>query len=218
MTPQTKGEPGSDNAADYRHIALVRFHELLRRGYARLDRAVCRKAPEEHISGDLADAIDDVLDERSDPWMDSFSVHNEPPVRDPQRKGKHRRKVDIRIDSALGRPRTRFAFEAKRLGNGHGVPQYLGEDGLGRFLRGEYARTEDMAGMMGYVQSAAVGDWAAKIGGTLDASADDYRVLKGRNWQHTPLVGGLEHTYRSTHSREHVHRPIDIYHSLLDFS
>ena len=66
-----------------------------------------------------------MLDEGSEPWMGFFSVHNEAPVSDPRRKGKRRRKLDMRIDSALRRPRTRFAFEAKRLGNRHGVREYV---------------------------------------------------------------------------------------------
>lgn len=209
---------GSDNATDYRQVFLVRVHRLLRLGYQRLDRSACRAADEEEISGDLADAIDIVLDDGSKEWMGSFSVHNEAPVRDPERKGKRRRKVDIRIDSGQQRPRTRFPFEAKRLAEGHGVGTYLGEYGLGRFLRGEYARTEDMAGMLGYVQSGEPEGWAASIGRTLSESPRKYRIVQDRNWQHNPLVEGLEQTYRSCHRRQGFNRVIDIYHTLLSFS
>ena len=219
MSPRNQRQPGrSDNTPDYRQTALVRVHQLLRLGYERLDRSACRAAHEENISGDLADAIDRVLDGGARPWMDFFAVYNEAPVRDPRRKGKRRRKVDIRIDSAESRPRTRFAFEAKRLGDRHGVREYLGEDGLGRFLRGDYAANEDLGGMLGYVQSGAPIRWAGRIAQSLTDRSKDYYVVEGGNWQSSRLVDGLEHTYRSTHSRQRVRRPIDIYHTLLDFS
>jgi hypothetical protein len=218
MTPQSVPPSSrSANTEDYRHVVLLRVHELLRLGYHRLDRAACRTAQEEKISGDLADSIDDVLDERPEEWMDFFSVHNESPVRDPPRKGKRRRKVDIRIDSSRHRPRTRFAFEAKRLGRGHGVSKYLGQQGLGRFLRGEYAAREAMAGMLGYVQSGSSGEWAQRIARTLARSPGEYRVVENGNWRPARLVDGLEHTYCSTHDRPGVNAPIDVYHTLLSF-
>ena len=219
MSAQVPSQSGrSDNIDQYRRVFLVRIHQLLKLGYERLDRSVCRAAHEDDISGDLADAIDVVLDDRSQQWMDFFSVHSEAPVRDPMRKGKHRRRVDIRVDSAERRPRTRFPFEAKRLGNGHGVPDYLGEDGLGCFLCGDYARSEDMAGMLGYVQSGETGEWAERIGGTFRKSPGEYAIIERKNWRHIPIVEGLEHTYRSSHRRPTVNMPIDIYHTLLDFS
>ena len=205
-------------ADDYQQIVLVRVHQLLKLGYERLDRSVYRAAHEEEISGDLADAIDFVLDDRAYDWMDFFSVHNEAPIRDPKRKGKRRRRVDVRIDSALQRPRTRFPFEAKRLGDGYDEEKYLGHEGLGRFLRGEYGRTEDRAGMLGCVQSGEPDGWAEQIRQKLDESPRKYRVVDGGNWQHSPLVDGLEHTYRSIHGRERADTPIDVYHTLLDFS
>jgi hypothetical protein len=219
MSPQSAPRSGrSDNAPDYRQVNLARVHQLLKLGYERLDRSGYRTAEEEVISGDLADAIDLVLDEGSHPWMDLFSVHNEAPVSDPRRKGKRRRKVDIRIDSALQRPRTRFPFEAKRLIDAHDEKKYLGEDGLGRFLRGVYARTEAVAGMLGYVQSGEPARWAERIGRALGESARDYCVVDERNWRQTPMVEGLEHTYSSSHVRQRLRSPIDIYHTLLDFS
>jgi hypothetical protein len=219
MSAQVPFQSGSsDNADDYRQVFLKQVHQLLKFGYERLRRSSYRAAHEEVISGDLADAIDLVLDDRLHAWMVLYSVHNEAPVRDPRRKGKGRQRVDIRIDSAFQRPRTRFPIEAKRLGNGHGETKYLGDDGLGRFLRGEYGRDEDMAGMLGCVQSGETGGWAERIGRTLHEAPGDYAVVETGNWRHAPIVEGLEHTYCSTHRRHRVNMPIDVYHTLLDFS
>ena len=43
--------------------------------------------------------------------------------------------------------------EVKRLGKGNPVSRYLGAKGLGCFLSGSYAGTEQRGGMLGYVQS-----------------------------------------------------------------
>ena len=220
MSPQSLPQPASsDVQSAYQSIVLRRVHQLLKLGYGRLDSSAYRSAQEEVISGDLADAIDGLLDETSSPsWMDFFSVHSEAPVTAPRRKGKRRRRVDIRIDSALRRPRTRFPFESKRLCEGHSVATYLGEYGLGRFLQGDYARSEDTAGMLGFVQSREPAEWAQDIGRTLVESPGHYLVVEQRNWRHASVVDGLEHTYCSTHRRHSINRPIDIYHTLLDFS
>jgi len=66
MGPQAPPQSAcSDDADDYRQVVLVRVHQLVKLGYERLDRSVYRAGDEEEISGDLADAIDFVLDDRA---------------------------------------------------------------------------------------------------------------------------------------------------------
>jgi len=87
------------------------------------------------ITGDLVNAIDSVLSERIEPWMSMFSVHDDPPIHDRKRKGKRRRRVDLRLDSGEFSPRARFQFECKRLDGRHTIKIYLGFEGLGCFLK-----------------------------------------------------------------------------------
>jgi len=49
-------------------------------GYDRLTPSVYEKAEEPSITGDLVEAIDNVLSERGERWMSVFSVHDDPPL------------------------------------------------------------------------------------------------------------------------------------------
>ena len=147
-----------------------------------------------------------------------FSPHEEPRVHDRLRKGKRRRKVDLRVDSSLSRPRTRFSFEAKRLGKHHPVGKYLGEDGMGCILTGAYARDDDEAGMLGYVQSRTLQQWADKIRSTLETDPSRYNMPKHGRFSSVEIVDGLDHTYRSNHDRPFVGRRVSIFHTLLQFN
>ena len=161
-SPYPRGHSG--NTAELRHVFICRVHQLIELGYARMNPSAFQSTDEPDITGELICAIDQVCDDpESEGWISFFTPHDDPPVNDPMRKGKNRRKVDIRIGSGEYRPRQKFHFEAKRLGKGLAVGVYLGPEGLGRFLRGEYARDEDMAGMLGYVQSEDPQHWADKI-------------------------------------------------------
>jgi hypothetical protein len=191
---------------------------LLQLGYDRLAPAAYSRAQEPEISGDLAQAIDDVLSERVKPWMDKFSVHDDPPVHDGRRKGNRRKRLDLRIDSGSFHPRARFRFEAKRLGKRHLVTVYLGAEGLGRFLRGDYAREDDHAGMLGYVQSGDLQSWGKEIAVTLDAAPAEYKVDISLPFALVALssTSSLQ-GYRSRHNRSTVGRTILIDHILMWF-
>jgi hypothetical protein len=67
-------------------------------GYERLDRRQYRQSEEPEISGALCEAIEQVLDDaESDDWVDDYEIHDDRPVHDAKRKGKHRRRVDIKL-------------------------------------------------------------------------------------------------------------------------
>ncbi|MGA2255127.1 MAG: hypothetical protein ABSG53_10735 [Thermoguttaceae bacterium] len=179
-------------------------------------------AQETAITGFLVEAIDAVLDRPPMRWMQFYSVYDDPPVNEPKwrwqrRAGRSRKRVDIRIDCAETSPRTRFRFECKRLGRGHPAANYLGADGLGCFLRAEYAREDTRAGMLGYVQSDNEEKWAGKIEAAIASAEDHYAIQHDSPWRHEPVINELMHTYRSGHSRGRGRRPIEISHTLLRF-
>ncbi len=192
------------------------MHELLALGYSRLDSRAFHSTDEEAITGELVRAIRDACDDPASPkWVDHFAVHDDPRVDDGVRKGKHRLKVDIGFESSERRPRLRFPFEAKRLGPKHPVSVYLGASGLGCFLRGDYARDEQEAGMLGYVQSGDADDWATKIESELTDKPDAYGVRNDDVFSHEVIDPALTNTYRSRHDRPTVGEPISVYHTLL---
>jgi len=211
----------SDNAAEYVRLFIPRVHRLVKLGYDRLDAKRYAGAEETAITGELVESIDFVLDYPTTKWMRFYSVYDDPPVNEPKRRGcqrrtgRGRRRVDIRLDSSEVSPRTRFRFECKRLGDDHTVSRYLGEDGLGCFVRGDYAREDDRAGMLGYVQSDDEETWAERLEKELLRSAHDFAVRSP--WRHAPIDPELHHTYRSTHGRGRGRKQIEIYHTLLLF-
>ena len=212
-------EGASANASDY-GVAFVRqAHALLAVGYAALVPPDYSGAEEEHITGSLVQAIDAALDDPNAPlWMRWFSVHEEPRLHDTHRKGKRRRRLDIRIDCLEARPRKRLPFEAKRLGPDHGVSLYLGQGGLGRFVNGRYAPRESLAGMLGYVQAGSPEDWADRIDKAMARRAAELHTLESSPWRKEWLVDELPHTYRSGHDRPSVGQAVEVYHTLLTFN
>ena len=209
----------SANAAEYQRVFLAQAHRLLAMGYGELIPDEHSHAEEEDITGRLVQAMEAVLDRPgAPPWMTWLDVQEDPRIHDPQRKGKRRRRVDIRIVSAQRRPRSRLSFEAKRLGRGHGVSVYLGKDGLGCFIDGRYARRENVAGMLGYVQKGSCEDWVRRIAKAIAQRAGKLHMLKSSLWERARVVRELGHTYRSGHARPGIGRSVQVYHTLLLFN
>ena len=124
----------------------------------------------------------------------------------------------MRVDSSLSRPRTRFSFEAKRLGKAHPVTKYLGDKGMGCILAGAYARDDDEAGMLGYVQSGTPQQWANRIRSEIETDPSRYSMPERGRFSSVEIVDGLDYTYRSIHDRPSVGRHVSIFHTLLQFN
>lgn len=217
-SPKASSGIASNNATEYREIFARRVHQLIQLGYQRLDPTTYVKAQEPAITGDLVEAVDGVLNDRAEDWMNFYSVYDDPPVNDGRRKGKKRKRVDLRIDSALVRPRARFRFEAKRLGKRNTVAVYLGAEGLGCFLSGDYAREEEHAGMLGYVQSGELKAWGEKIAQTVNEVPSDYHLDPSSPF--AEVVGSStasSQSYQSVHNRPTVGCSILIDHILMRF-
>lgn len=213
-SPQSGGS--SSNSSVLRSVFVQRVHQLIQLGYEQLTPANYAKRQEPAITGDLVEAIDNILSNCQQQWMAFFSVHDDPPVNDGRRKGKQRKRVDLRIDSGQFRPRARYRFEAKRLGKRYPVTVYLGLEGLGCFLRGDYASEDDEAGMLGYAQSGDLEDWGQKISEALAKNPTTYAVTRGGGFSaHTLPSKQTLKTYCSQHDRASLKRSILIMHILL---
>lgn len=204
---------------EYEGVFIRRVHQLIGMGYATLTPNEFSDAQEEEITGELVRAIESVLDNPNTPdWADLFNIHEEPRIHDPIRKGKSRRRLDIRIDSSVNRPRTRLCFEAKLLGPNNRISKYLGTDGLKRFLDGRYARDYDIGVMLGYVQDGNCDEWAQKIGTAIVKDKKKLGLMTTSPWRKEKLTEKVPFTYRSGHKRPDVQRQIEIYHTLLCFN
>jgi hypothetical protein len=204
-------------------LFIRRVHQLVQLGYDRLHPAKYAADEETAITGDLVEAIDATLDDPAAQWMRFYSIHDDPPENQPRRRGQQRRRgrerkrVDIRLACSERSPRTRFRFECKRLADNRSVARYLGKDGLGCFLRSDYASGDMRAGMIGYMQADDEETWAGEIEQQLNQSPQAYSLQETGRWRREPIIAELQHTYLSTHRRGRGHRPIDIYHTLLRF-
>jgi len=212
----------SDNRSDYEQLFIRRVHDLVKLGYDRLCSSAYATEEETVITGDLAEAIEGILEYPNEDWMRFYRVYDDPPINEliqaTRRKGKRRRRVDIKLDSSEVSPYTRFYFEAKRLGKGNPVSRYLGAKGLGCFLSGSYAGAERRGGMLGYVQSDDEQTWAAKIEKALASSPKSFGLQAQRNnFRLCQISAQLHHTYVSAHRRTTDGKRLQIYHSFLIF-
>ena len=187
-------------------------------GYAGMDAASFQTEEETVITGALILAMNDTVECPDAPrWAGYFVVLDDPPVNAPGRTGKRRRRVDIEMVKAQRGRRPRLQFEAKRLYESKSVGAYLGADGMGLFLAGEYAAGHPEAGMLGYVQVEEPRDWASRIEKRLGGDRMRYRVSEGGDFHPEVFTPALDSTYSSQHDRPELGRPITIFHTFLRF-
>lgn len=214
MKSHTKTIAPSKESA-YRNAFVTHVHILLWMGYSRLKRSTLSRLDEPEISGLICESIEAIFDDLESPcWVEDYEIHDDPPVHDRRRLGKHRRRVDIKLKSRRIRPRLRFCFEAKSLRTSSGVTQYLGKEGLGRFLDGSYSSDQAIAGMIAYVQTENCDTWCSKIAAGLDK--ETHMLGHGGMWTLITITNELPHTYRTIHARAKRLTNITIIHTLLD--
>jgi hypothetical protein len=212
----------SANRSDYEQLFIRRVYDLIKLGYNKLCSSTYATEEETVITGDLAEAIEGILEDPNEDWMRFYRVYDDPPINEsiaaPRRRGKGRRRVDIKLDSSEVAPYARFCFEAKRLGKGNPVSRYLGPKGLGCFLNGSYAGAEQRGGMLGYVQSDDEQTWAAKIDKAFTSSPNSFCLqTKQSHFRLNQTSAQLRHTYVSEHRRTTDGKQLQIYHSFLIF-
>ena len=217
--PQTPASIRNDRE-QYRRVFRKRVFQLMNWGYSRLAHSEYQTVDEEEITGDLVAEIRKVLEDRSSPrWVGRFEVSEDPRVAVPERRGKKRKRVDIEFVQVRYGPRPRYPFEAKRLSaNTHAtLGKYFGPDGLGEYLRGDYGRDLDEAGMLGYVQSHTIDYWAKKAGNSLSAAQKRHHVDPDCCWVLDRIIPELGACYLSRHDRLGGQSPLLITHCFLAF-
>ncbi len=207
----------SANKPDYEESFINRSHRIVSMGYARLDAPSFAEYQEEDITGEFTRAMQKAVQDQSAPrWAKHFWPSEETRIHDEQRLGKRRRRIDIEIMQHGANPRRRFRFEAKRLHDAASRSDYLGKDGLRCFLDGRYAREDEIAGMLGYVQEGSIQHQARLLAGALEAAPRKYAVAKRGEWTEEPVVADLS-TFRSVHKRTNRLPSVTLLHTLLLF-
>lgn len=215
----------SENHDDYHATFVRRVHQLIEAGYQRMRQEEPKKPfefwAEEEISGELARHIERVRDELTQSWMRFFSLAPERHVDEPhlseekRRLGKRRKRLDFQFTCCQRKPVQRFISEAKSLKQS-GAAQLLDEDGLGRILRGQYARGDSAAGLLGYVQLATVAAHATALESELTTQAANYGITTDGRWVRVTFAGGPANTFRTRHRRAKL-ADVTIFTTLLLF-
>lgn len=214
--------PSGDNAPHLYQVytAELRVHAtiLVWLGYQRMESKAFAVAEEDDITGELVRQMKSVIeDESALPWIDHYSVTEQVRSDAAGKFGKRRPIVDIEFERHKRGQRPRFRFEAKRLGRGCGVGDYVGGEGLGAFLTGHYSRTHGEAGMLGYMQTGSGIFWAGKISAELRANAGRYQIADDGSWRKLDFSSAPPHCYLTEHFDEHK-QPLFVVHILLQFN
>ncbi len=164
----------------------LRIHAvtLIWMGHQRLDGSSLATAEEDTITGSLIIAMKQVAqDPTSAEWVDRYEIHEQVRQNVEGKQGKSRPIMDIEIECHRRGPRPRLGFEAKRLGRGSGVSDYLGEEGMTAFLTGYYPTTHGDAGMLGYVQTHSPTEWSTRLATELRQKSKRHRVAADGGWK-----------------------------------
>ena len=203
----------------YRLAFIRKCYRLIGLGYARLNSESLCLAEETEITGELVRAIAEALESDAHPsWMRFFFVADDPPQNVAERLGRRRPRVDLEFIESRITPRNRFHCEAKRLNRSGSVSEYLGSEGLGMFLTGAYASSEDEGGLIGYVQAGSISEWLGRIDAGFQKGERDLALCAGTRFGAVDVGRDLRPVSLSCHERTILGRRIHIFHILLLFA
>lgn len=209
---------------DYPAIVREDAHQLLAWSYADM-RSELRKAKDEHVlTGLLADGMNSrINDPETPPRFAYYSVHNEKPTSPSGQRGLARPKLDLQIERNGVIPKPLFTFEAKRLRDDPTVKaraalwQYLGTDGVGRFLSGYYVPESVEAAMLGCMQAHDANYWFNEIAVVFASDVESGGSRYGCTTTLVPtLVVDDFPDERVSHHRKVAGGVIRIFHVMID--
>ncbi len=130
--------------------------------------------------------------------------------RDPEKKNR----IDITIIYVLGLGfEKRLGIECKRLDDGSDLcREYLGDDGVQRFVTGYYSEKMPLAGMIGYIQKGREAEIIAHLNSRLPKNGTIQSL------EQISLISDTRSTYSSIHKRCTQPGEIEIFHLMLDYT
>ena len=191
--------------------------QLIAWGYQDAETIIRQRELEEDITGLIRKSINDRLENGELPiQFRMYSAKGEDHVDDTGKLGKQRPRIDILIESSVGRlPRKRYRFEAKRCARKSFNSKYKIEwyaKGIAEFVEGTYALNAPEAGMLGLVQSDTAQYWKAELSDKLNA---DLALACHSALRDIDPIANLSNVSLSQHQR-HDGSSIDLYHLFLD--
>jgi hypothetical protein len=208
---------------DYVKVLREDSHQLLAWGHRDVRTELSKARDEYDITGLIGEAIERRINDPGTPERFAiYVVRSEHPVSPVGERGKDRPKLDVQIVKS-GRPQLVFTFEAKRLRDdgkasvSDSLREYLGNEGVGRFVAGRYAAECLEAAMLGCGQSRDAHFWLQSV---CERFADDIssrrNVLKiVQQIRPENVISDLRDEAVSVHERPNA-RPIRLFHIFLD--
>lgn len=149
-------------------------------GYHRLTSTAFTTAEEDDITGELVREMKLAqLDPSAPEWVERYEIREQVPQNTAGKLGKRRPKMDIEFERNGRGPRPHLGFEAKRLGRGKSIGDYLGEEGLAAFLGGHYPTLAGECGMVGYIQAQSQQEWLDNLAKAFVQDAVKHCVVAG---------------------------------------
>lgn len=218
-------QPISENVEGL-DLFVRRAHELLEAGYQKMRSSAYNGMAEPEITGELALHIENILREKKSPWQRPWSVHEEAPENEEhlsvtaRKKGKKRKRPDIKLRFSGLRENLYLRFEAKLLTDSGSYEDLIGSDpkrhALARFLLRCYGREDRAGGLLGYVQIGTEQEHIDRVQLAF-TDAKRYRITDDGAWTKTAWKKGPKHCFQTKHRRDGTKKPIAIFHTYLLF-
>jgi len=199
-------------------------HQLLAWSYSDTRSRLATARDEYEMTGLLAEGMDARINspETAERFM-LYSVHNEKPTSPKGQLGKKRPKLDIQIERCGIRPKPYFTFEAKRLRDDTNcsvndtLREYLGVEGLIRFVSARYAFESVEAAMLGCMQAHDAKFWFDQVGNAFETDEKNGGALYAAisKLQQATVIKDLPNERVSLHARSSG-VSIQIFHLFID--
>lgn len=200
---------------EYWNFRRIHVHLLVAWGYLEAKPQIVQTDKEDDITDFICQAIERVILSNRAPWCSEYEVHEQKPISGGSRTGPDRRKTDIIIRFLTESQRPTYVFEAKPLNYPKGYQRennYIDNlNGLGRFIKGEYAdytSNYPEVGMLGYVLSDTPEKWRDRLIKAIDTKRMDLRL---RNLQKDiRIIDAFPFEWASEHDRDSANRYLTI--------
>lgn len=188
----TQGKISNDWNYAYDNFFRRDAHQLLAWGYEDARYQIKADNEETDITGFIAEKIENRLDDPNTPErFDSYFL-SEDRLIPGNATGKSRRRLDLVVECSKAKPHLKYIFEAKRLSKGKvTIGDYVGKDGLQRYVYGIYASQYPEAAMIGYIQSDNSDYWLNELQRKFDNDSNNSLCII-KNWLFRTLRAKFE--------------------------
>jgi len=216
-----KTKPDTQPAIPFTSRFRKDVHQLIAWGVEDAKSKIENTEAEEKITNFIRNAIRDKLRSTRERWWRNYDVHNEEPISSENRTGNDRREIDLLIKWVTRIQQPEYVFEAKPLNyvkKYQRTGNYVDNEGMGRFIKGEYAdytASYPEVGMLGYVLSNTPEQWCAWLQEAISKKSKALKLVESSQ-QDVKVIDTFPLEWISKHKRCSARHPVTIYHILLN--